>query len=39
MVTSLENPGEIETANPKWRMSEEGAALVVVADARPWIVE
>jgi hypothetical protein len=38
-VTTLENPGEIETINPKRRTSEQGAAAVVVAAVRPWILQ
>jgi hypothetical protein len=38
-VTTLENPGEIETINPKGRTSEQGAAAVVAAEERPRILE
>jgi len=38
-VTTLENPGEIETINPKRWTSEQGAAAVVAAEERPRIVE
>jgi hypothetical protein len=38
-VTTLENPGEIETINPKCWTSEQGTAAVVAAEARPRIRE
>jgi hypothetical protein len=34
-VTTLENPGEIETINPKRWTSEQGAAAVVAAEEKP----
>jgi len=37
-VTTLENPGGIETINPKHWMSEQGAAAVVAAEERPQIL-
>jgi len=38
-VTTLENPGEIETINPKRWTSEQGAAAVVAAAERSRILE
>jgi hypothetical protein len=38
-VTTLGNPGEIETINPKRWTSEQGAAAVVAAEERPRILE
>ena len=38
-VTTLENPGEIETINPKHWTSAQGAAAVVAAEQRPRILE
>jgi hypothetical protein len=38
-VTTLENPGEIETTNPKHWTSEQGAAAVVAAEVRPRILQ
>ena len=38
-VTTLEDPGEIETINPKRWTSEQGAAAVVAAEERPRILE
>ena len=35
VVTTLEDPGEIETMNPKRWMSEQGAAAVVAAEEEP----
>jgi hypothetical protein len=34
-VTTLEDPGEIETINPKGWTSEQGAAAVVAAEEEP----
>jgi hypothetical protein len=34
-VTTLEDPGEIETINPKRWTSEQGAAAVVAAEVEP----
>jgi hypothetical protein len=38
-VTTLENPGEIDTINPKRWTSEQGAVAVVVAEEHPRILE
>jgi hypothetical protein len=38
-VTTLENPGEIETINQKRGTSEQGAAAVAAADECPRILE
>jgi len=38
-VTNLENPGEIETMNPKRWTSEQGAVAVVAAQLCPRILE
>jgi hypothetical protein len=38
-VTTLENPGEIETINPKGGTSEHGAAAVVAAEEHARILE
>jgi hypothetical protein len=34
-LTTLEDPGEIETTNPKLWTSKQGAAVVVVAEEEP----
>jgi hypothetical protein len=38
-VTTLENPGEIETINPKSWTSKQGAAAELAAEGRPRILE
>jgi len=38
-VTALENAGEIETINPKRQTSVKGAAPVVAAEERPWMLK
>jgi hypothetical protein len=38
-VTTLDNPREIETINPKRWTSKQGAAAVVAAEERPRIFE
>jgi len=38
-VTTLENPGDIGTINPKRRTREQRAAAVVAAEERPRILE
>jgi len=38
-VTTLDNPGEIDTSDPKHWTSEKGAAAVVAAEKRPRILE
>jgi len=38
-VTTLENPAEIGTINPRHRTSEQGAAAVVGAEERLRILE